>query len=251
MTNSYVINVSRGLSREEMLLIHTVASKLDPSFTITSFAGKEKSIRISLSQNIQQSVVDAISELITGLCNLSKCNYNNTEISRSEGGVIQDPPKTKVNSEEETIQNISSIGNNISNDQPLPNSTFTNDINSNVVSSSLPGEEIDEQVDTPGVFERPFSLKGQRHVFLYKCRYAQLKSIIDHFGCWGLRMASLEDKWACLVIYCAKDRETWGKAFQKIQKLERSQFLRKKISDSVKNVDLKRLEELTQSYGQK
>lgn len=42
VTNSYVINISRGLSREEIVLIRTVASKLDPSFTITPFAGKEK-----------------------------------------------------------------------------------------------------------------------------------------------------------------------------------------------------------------
>lgn len=250
MTNSYVINISRGLSREEVVLIRTVASKLDPSFTITPFAGKEKSICISFRQNIQQSVVDAISELIEGLCNLYKCN-NNTEVSRSESGIVQDLPKTIVNSEEKIKQNTSSVGNNISNDQPLLNSPSVNDVTSNVVSSSGKEEEIDEQDDTPGKFERPLSLKGQRHVFLYKCRYAQLKSIIDQCGCWDLRMASLEDKWPCLVIYCAKDRETWMKAFRKIQKLDRSQFLRKKISDSVKNVDLKRLEELTQSYGQK
>ncbi|OAO16489.1 hypothetical protein AV274_1812 [Blastocystis sp. ATCC 50177/Nand II] len=58
----------------------------------------------------------------------------------------------------------------------------------------------EEGEETPGQFERPMSLKGQRHVFLYKCRYSQLKSIIDHCGCWGLRMASLQEKWPCLVV---------------------------------------------------
>ena len=114
-----------------------------------------------------------------------------------------------------------------------------------------PGTPTEENTETPGVFERPLSLKGQRHVFLYKCRYSLLKAIIDRSGCWGLRMASLEDKWPCLVVYCAKDRETWMNAFHKIQKLERNDFYRKKIADSLKNVDLKKLEDLTTAYGQK
>jgi hypothetical protein len=110
---------------------------------------------------------------------------------------------------------------------------------------------VDNAGDASDTFERPLSLKGQRHVFLYKCRYNQLKAIIDRTGCWGLRMASLTDKWPCLVVYCAKDRETWMNAFHKIQKLERTDFLRRKIADSLKSVDLKRLEELTTTYGQK
>lgn len=109
----------------------------------------------------------------------------------------------------------------------------------------------EEGEETPGQFERPMSLKGQRHVFLYKCRYSQLKSIIDHCGCWGLRMASLQEKWPCLVVYCAKSREEWMNAFRKIQKLERADFLRKRVSDSIHSVDMKKLEELTQTYGQK
>ena len=121
--------------------------------------------------------------------------------------------------------------------------------------SSVPDESLsptgDDVTDNPDVFERPLSLKGQRHVFLYKCRYNQLKSIIDKNGCWGLRMASLEEKWPCLVVYCAKDRETWMNAFHKIQKLDRADFHRRKISDSLKTVDLQKLEDLTAMYGQK
>lgn len=136
----------------------------------------------------------------------------------------------------------------VSTSETNANTTAANPSTSAHTTPSPVGEETSEN---PDIFERPLSLKGQRHVFLYKCRYNQLKAIIDRNGCWGLRMASLEDKWPCLVVYCAKDRETWMNAFHKIQKLERSDFHRKKISDSLRTVDLQKLEDLTAQFGQK
>ena len=114
-----------------------------------------------------------------------------------------------------------------------------------------PSKPLNFEEEKEGEYERPLSLKGQRHVFLYKCRFGALKAIIDRYGCWNLRLASRNEKWPCLLVYCAKDRDVWMNAFKKIQKLEKSNFLRKKVSDSVKNVDLQKLEDLTQTYGQK
>lgn len=110
-------------------------------------------------------------------------------------------------------------------------------------------EAAAEDGEGSGVFERPLSLKGQRHIFLFKCRHRELQAVIDEYGCWNLRLATLDEKWPCLVVYCARDRDTWMMAFRKIQKLERSDFIRKRVAESVHSVMVDRMEDLTNQYG--
>lgn len=213
-----MINLTRELKGEEVSLIQNVAASLDSSINISLNRNDSKQIRIVCDNGVHPCILSSMNILIKGIDEIYR-NFSKPLVKLDNSSPVQvaDQPKSPT----DVVSGI--------------------DVPTN-------GEEISEN---PDVFERPLSLKGQRHVFLYKCRYSQLKSIIDKSGCWGLRMASLEDKWPCLVVYSAKDRESWMNAFRKIQKLERTDFLRKKVSDSLKNVDLKRLEELTQSYGQK
>ena len=110
---------------------------------------------------------------------------------------------------------------------------------------------VESEETENGVFERPLSLKGQRHIFLYKCRYSKLKAVIDSCGCWDLRISSLDERWPCLLVYCAKSKDIWRNAFKRISKLEKGSFLRRKISDSLQSVDLQKLESLVEYYGQK
>ena len=79
----------------------------------------------------------------------------------------------------------------------------------------------------------------------------KLKTVIDACGCWNLRVSSLDEKWPCLLVYCAKSKDIWRNAFKRISKLEKSCFLRRKISDSIQNVDMRNLEYFVESYGQK
>ena len=203
---------------EEVSLIQKVATSLDSSISISISKNESKQIRIVYDNGVHPCIISSLNLLIKGM----------DEVYRNFSKVSTNPDVSRP------VQ--------VAEQPKLP---------ADVPSGMDPTTAGEETSENPEVFERPLSLKGQRHVFLYKCRYSQLKSIIDKSGCWGLRMASLEDKWPCLVVYSAKDRESWMNAFRKIQKLERNDFLRKKVSDSLKNVDLKRLEELTQSYGQK
>lgn len=211
------INISRNMRSEEISLFQKVANSFDNSINIIVNQNDTKRIFVVYDSDVHPCILNAIHTLINEV----------DEIYRNE-------PAREIPTEDPKPS-------------PLPEANIPPEVQP-AVDATAGGEEASENAE---VFERPLSLKGQRHVFLYKCRYGQLKSIIEKSGCWGLRMASLEDKWPCLVVYCAKDRESWMNAFRKIQKLERTDFLRKKVSDSLKNVDLKRLEELTQSYGQK
>lgn len=222
---------------EEMELIQVIASSLDSSFRLSYSPDEERVIVVVYGNNVPSSVVSAVWTLILGIDRVYK-SYNTVNSSSAK-----EDSRSQMLSQCSDNEKV-----NIVNSLPPSSDKSPSSELSPTIDQSMEGEE---GVETPDVFERPLSLKGQRHVFLYKCRYSQLKSIIDKSGCWGLRMASLEDKWPCLVVYCAKDRESWMNAFRKIQRLERNVFLRKKVSDSLKTVDLKRLEELTQSYGQK
>lgn len=232
-----VINTTRVLKSEEVDLIRKVAVTLDHSFNILVNQNEEKKVIVVYDNCVHPYAVSAVQTLVTGIDEVYREN------DPSFRG-ISVPQGFASNIEKNQLNNVNA---SLNQRKSQKQKTSPSDVSPGV-DRPTEGEEAEE---TPGVFERPLSLKGQRHVFLYKCRYSQLKSIIDKNGCWGLRMASLEDKWPCLVVYCAKDRESWMNAFRKIQKLERADFLRKKVSDSLKSVDLKRLEELTQSYGQK
>lgn len=219
-----------------MELIQVVANSLDSSFRLSYSPNEERIIVVVYGNNVPSSVLSAVRTLILGIDRVYQA-YNSVSSS-----------STKEDSRSQMLSQFSENEKlNVENSLPPSTDKSPSSELSPTIDQSMEGEGV----DNPDVFERPLSLKGQRHVFLYKCRYSQLKSIIDKSGCWGLRMASLEDKWPCLVVYCAKDRESWMNAFRKIQRLERNDFLRKKVSDSLKTVDLKRLEELTQSYGQK
>ena len=52
-------------------------------------------------------------------------------------------------------------------------------------------------------------------------------------------------------MYCAKSKDIWRNAFKRISKLEKSRFLRRKISDSMQSIDMRNLEYYVASYGQK
>ena len=216
------VDIVRELTKEEVALVKNVASTLDPSIDIMS-RQREGGMKVIIVYDalVVQCAIQSIRVLIQGLASISPC------------------PAPRETTEKPGVSPLTSL------------QTSKKMAPKEKPSLTPPGTPTEETTETPGVFERPLSLKGQRHVFLYKCRYSLLKAIIDRSGCWGLRMASLEDKWPCLVVYCAKDRETWMNAFHKIQKLERNDFYRKKIADSLKNVDLKKLEDLTAAYGQK
>lgn len=215
------VDIERELSEEEVALVQKVASTLDASIEIV-VRKRDGGMKVIIVYDalVAQCAIQSIRTLILGLVSVypSSVPKEATEKPGVSPPISQQPSKKVLPKEKP---------------------------------STPPATPAEETTETPGVFERPLSLKGQRHVFLYKCRYSQLKAIIDRSGCWGLRMASLEDKWPCLVVYCAKDRESWMNAFHRIQKLERTDFYRKKIADSLKNVDLKKLEDLTTAYGQK
>lgn len=223
---SLAVGVTRVLREEEVALIQQVASALDPSIRVAQ-SGREKDIKIAITFNrgTAPSAISSLQTLVLGLCKL----YTQDSVSQKTPAASLSPTSANQPSKPKQERNQALV--------PLSISPLSPD--------------TEDGVETPGQFERPMSLKGQRHVFLYKCRYSQLKAIIDRCGCWGLRMASLEERWPCLVVYCAKSREAWMNAFKKIHKLERNDFLRKRVSDSTKTVDMKRLEELTQTYGQK
>lgn len=241
------IDIDRVLTSNEVSLIQQVALTLDGSINVVT-QKRESGMKVILVYDslIMYCVIQSMKTLITGLSTLytgEQCQESPrphtsmlpvTEAPKV-GKALEPAKKQESAKKQDSTRKSESAKPEVEKKEP-------------VVGDSSPAEGSGEASDT---FERPLSLKGQRHVFLYKCRYNQLKGIIDRTGCWGLRMASLTDKWPCLVVYCAKDRETWMNAFHKIQKLERTDFLRRKISDSLKNVDLKRLEELTNTYGQK
>ena len=233
---SLILEISRELQADEVKLIQSVASTMDTSIALSYENNKNSSrVVITYNQSISLSFINALKVLILGICK----TYNHTSMLQAESfASIGNAPSLEGARKVDPL-----VADQTVKSQPLQESPCEQH-----EVSPIDNEEGEE---TPGQFERPMSLKGQRHVFLYKCRYGQLKSIIDHCGCWGLRMASLQEKWPCLVVYCAKNREEWMNAFRKIQKLERADFLRKRVSDSIRNVDMKKLEELTQTYGQK
>lgn len=236
---SLVLDVPRELQEDEVKLIREVASAMDPTIALScEKRGEFSTVTIAYNRSAPIRFINALKALIFGICK----TYNSSNMPLTEPAAIggKVPPFEEARkadlftaAQAPTPQQLQSL-------QKAPTEK-----------QELSPVDDEEGEETPGQFERPMSLKGQRHVFLYKCRYSQLKSIIDHCGCWGLRMASLQEKWPCLVVYCAKSREEWMNAFRKIQKLERADFLRKRVSDSIHSVDMKKLEELTQTYGQK
>ena len=241
------IDVDRVLTSNEVSLIQRVASTLDGSINVVT-QKRESGMKVILVYDslIMYCVIQSLKTLITGLSTLyagEPCQGSLRPLSSIQP--TTDAPKLVKSPEPvkkaEPAKKLDSAKKDSTKKPELEKKEAP-------VDEPSPAEASGDAQDA---FERPLSLKGQRHVFLYKCRYNQLKAIIDRTGCWGLRMASLTDKWPCLVVYCAKDRETWMNAFHKIQKLERTDFLRRKIADSLKSVDLKRLEELTNTYGQK
>lgn len=257
---SLVLDVPRELQEDEVKLIREVASAMDPAIALScEKRGESSTVTIAYNRSAPIRFINALKTLIFGICK----TYNSTRMPLTERAAIGDkaPPFEEARkadlftaAQAPTPQQLPSL-------QKAPIEKQLQSLQKVPIEKQLqraPSEkqelspvDDEEGEETPGQFERPMSLKGQRHVFLYKCRYSQLKSIIDHCGCWGLRMASLQEKWPCLVVYCAKSREEWMNAFRKIQKLERADFLRKRVSDSIRNVDMKKLEELTQTYGQK
>lgn len=242
---SLVLDVPRELQEDEVKLIREVASAMDPAIAIScEKRGESSTVTIAYNRSAPIRFINALKALIFGICK----TYNSASTSLTELAAIGD----KALPFEEARKADLFTAAQVPTSQSLQKAALEKPLQkSPSEKQELSPVDDEEGEETPGQFERPMSLKGQRHVFLYKCRYSQLKSIIDHCGCWGLRMASLQEKWPCLVVYCAKSREEWMNAFRKIQKLERADFLRKRVSDSIHSVDMKKLEELTQTYGQK
>lgn len=259
-TSCVAVDLERELSEREVTLLQNVSSTLDASFEIIA-RKKQNGMKVFIVFNslVVPCAIQAIQTLVVEIATVYSQTPNTASPNTSQS--VQPPQGSHtVNGKLNEQISVSGSEQVASNESPTPstnppvqNTPANPPVNTS--STPVPAESLspagDEVADNPDVFERPLSLKGQRHVFLYKCRYNQLKSIIDKNGCWGLRMASLEEKWPCLVVYCAKDRETWMNAFHKIQKLERADFHRRKISDSLKTVDLQKLEDLTAMYGQK
>lgn len=254
------MDLERELSEREVTLLQHVSSTLDASFEIIA-RKKQGGMKVFIVFNalVVPCAVQAIQNLAVEIATVYSHDSSTICPNNSQSAQPQQVTHVARGSSDEKVS-VSCSERVVSKEYPTPSTNPSNqkapaNPPANPLSSPVPVESLspagDEVSDNPDVFERPLSLKGQRHVFLYKCRYNQLKNIIDKNGCWGLRMASLEEKWPCLVVYCAKDRETWMNAFHKIQKLERADFHRRKISDSLKTVDLQKLEDLTAMYGQK
>lgn len=248
------IDIDRVLTNNEVALIQQVASTLDGSINVVT-QKREGGMKVILVYDalIMYCVIQSLKTLITGLSTLYTAEQCQ-EPSHPRASLLPQTEAVKAGKSPEPVKKLEPV----KKQEPVKRSEPTKKVElekkpESEKKETAAGEPspVENAGDASDTFERPLSLKGQRHVFLYKCRYNQLKAIIDRTGCWGLRMASLTDKWPCLVVYCAKDRETWMNAFHKIQKLERTDFLRRKIADSLKSVDLKRLEELTTTYGQK
>ena len=248
------IDIDRVLTSNEVALIQQVASTLDGSINVVT-QKREGGMKVILVYDalIMYCVIQSLKTLITGLSTLYTAEQCQ-EPSHPRASLLPQTEAVKAGKSPEPVKKLEPV----KKQEPVKRSEPTKKVElekkpESEKKETAAGEPspVENAGDASDTFERPLSLKGQRHVFLYKCRYNQLKAIIDRTGCWGLRMASLTDKWPCLVVYCAKDRETWMYAFHKIQKLERTDFLRRKIADSLKSVDLKRLEELTTTYGQK
>ena len=217
--------ITRELKAPEVTLLHNVVTLLNPSIDIIiDKQENETKVILTYDASLSESMVYSIRTLIIGISTLYSGPISNAGMDSllSCGDATRQNGKSV--SPEECVDDVNPVS---------------------------PSKPLNFEEEKEGEYERPLSLKGQRHVFLYKCRFGALKAIIDRYGCWNLRLASRNEKWPCLLVYCAKDRDVWMNAFKKIQKLEKSNFLRKKVSDSVKNVDLQKLEDLTQTYGQK
>ena len=221
----------------ELDLLRNVVATLGYSSEV-SVEKKSDAMQIVVEYNsaVPQTVIDAICTLITGLETTYSGTANRSKLNdQSSSGEEQLDLDLQSSEQTPKQQSDSSAG--------VLNPDTATSVSPTMASETGEGED--------GVFDRPLSLKGQRHIFLYKCRYAKLKAVIDSFNCWNLRISPLTDKWPCLLVYCAKNKEVWRSAFKRINKLEKSCFLRRKISDNLQTVDLQKLESLVEYYGQK
>lgn len=225
---SLVLDIPRELQEDEVKLIREVASAMDPAIALScEKRGESSTVTIAYNRSAPIRFINALKALIFGICK----TYNSSNMPLAEPAAIGNttPPFEEARkadlftaAQAPTPQQLQSLQKAPSL-QSLQKASLEKQLQkAPTEKQELSPVDDEEGEETPGQFERPMSLKGQRHVFLYKCRYSQLKSIIDHCGCWGLRMASLQEKWPCLVVYCAKSREEWMNAFRKIQKLERA-----------------------------
>ncbi|KAK8827230.1 hypothetical protein WA556_000857 [Blastocystis sp. ATCC 50177/Nand II] len=194
---SLVLDVPRELLEDEVKLIREVASAMDPAIALScEKRGESSTVTIAYNRSAPIRFINALKALIFGICK----TYNSSNMPLTEPAAIGNttPPfeeARKVDlftaAQAPTPQQLQSL-------QKAPSLQSLQ--KAPTEKQELSPVDDEEGEETPGQFERPMSLKGQRHVFLYKCRYSQLKSIIDHCGCWGLRMASLQEKWPCLVV---------------------------------------------------
>lgn len=234
---SVTVSILRELETPELVLLRSVIAKLGYSTKVNIDKKRNgKQIVVEYYSAVPQNVITTLCTLITGLettysgpANRSKLN---AQSSSSDEGL-----DLELQSSEQSLQQQSDAQSGAS--------------NQDAAASLSPTKTLESEEAENGVFERPLSLKGQRHIFLYKCRYSKLKTIIDACGCWNLHVSSLNERWPCLLVYSAKSKEIWRNAFKRISKLEKSGFLRRKISDSVQSVDMRILESFVASYGQK
>ena len=234
---SVTVNILRELETPELVLLRSVIAKLGYSTKVNIDKKRNaKQIVVEYYSAVPQNVITTLCTLITGLettySGPANRNKLNDQSSSSDEGLDLD-----FQSSEQALQQ--------------PSDPQSGASNPDTATSVSPTKTLESEEAENGVFERPLSLKGQRHIFLYKCRYNKLKTIIDACGCWDLRVSSLDEKWPCLLVYCAKSKDIWRNAFKRISKLEKSRFLRRKISDSMQSVDMRNLEYYVASYGQK
>ena len=232
-----VINLSRELKTPELALIRNVIATLGYSSQLSVEESRDvMQIVVEYNSAVPQNVLTSIRTLITALETTYSGPASRNEIDDQSSSDNEMLDLDLHSSEQTAQQSAGSPNDSLSQDAVLPAS---------------PSRTAELENTEDGVYERPLSLKGQRHIFLYKCRYNKLKSVINKYGCWDLRVSSLNEPWPCLLVYCAKSKEVWSSAFKQIKKLEKKSFLRRKISDSSHNVDLAELEGIVERYGHK
>ncbi|KAK8808594.1 hypothetical protein WA158_008495 [Blastocystis sp. Blastoise] len=157
-----------------------------------------------------------------------KNDKNNCITQQKEKVDISENTESLLNDQEKHIINIMNEKDN--NNEEIEEDIIENKEEKEEVELGIEEEEEEEDSNN-GYFERPLSLKGQRHIFLYKCRLVSLTNILNDNKCWDLHLSGLQEKWPCLLVYKASNRDDWMKAFRKIQKLDCHNFSRKRIID--------------------
>ncbi len=266
LEDSVIISLMSVLLPAETNLLVDTLELIDPTVTIDPHTNENHITEIKVTTSVDKldHICEIVDLLANGMITLRETLLNNRPNRDSTLSPpftpppsSQAPPKIPPTTNTTSTDTKSPPSEVIYEPQPqdtssqhstdLPPSSSNEDVSLLKVPSQLSVNEEDSQLD---YFERPLSLKGQRHVFLYKCRYNELNAILKEYHCWDLQLSGLEDKWPCLVVYKAHTRDEWMKAFRKLQKLECYNFTRKRLMD-VTLEDMHVYEEIVQTHSNK